>query len=275
MKKHLISLLFIANLLHLQAGTINAIAVTVNDYPITLVDIDTKMEELKIPQEKAIALLVDEALYLQSLEKYRVSVDSFDVDTYIDKIAKNNKMSSFEFKNAIKQQEDYDKFVEKIKLELRHQKLITAIAANKLIIANEEDLKIYYNNNIEQFKIAKKIDAIHYSAKDKNFLDALKKNPMMPNSSIEIKNTIFNIDEVSPQMKYIISQTKEKGFSTIFPENKVYNMIYVSGKSEVEDIPFETVKDTIFNTIMTNRESEYLKTYFENLKVSADIKILK
>jgi len=274
MKTHFISLLFIASLLHLQAGTINAIAVIVNDYPITLVDIDTKMEELKVVQEKAISVLIDEALYIQSLEKYRVTVDTFDVDNYIDKIAKNNKMSSFEFKNAIKQQEDYEKFVEKIKLELRHQKLITAIASNKLIIANEEDLNIYYNNNISQFKIAKKIDAIHYSAKDKNFLEALKKNPMMPNSSIEIKNTTFNI-EVSPQMKYIISQTKEKTFSSIFPEDKTYNMIYVSTKHEIEDIPFETVKDTIFNTIMTNRESEYLKTYFENLKVSADIKILK
>ncbi|MBI3874190.1 MAG: hypothetical protein HY307_04225 [Arcobacter sp.] len=153
--------------LGLNAGIINGVAISVNEYPITLVDIDNKMEELKITKQEAVTMLIDEALYLQSIDKFRVVVDNFDVDSRIDKIAKDNKMTTFEFKNAIKQQEDYDKFSEKIRLQLRHQKLITAIASNKLIIANEEDLKIYYNNNPEEFKMAKKIDVMHYTSKDK------------------------------------------------------------------------------------------------------------
>lgn len=274
MKKILIFMVFCIGL-HLNAGLINGIAISVNEYPITLEDIDNKMQEMKITKESAIAALIDEALYQQSLEKYNVSVDNFDVDNYIEKIAKNNKMSSFEFKNAVKQQENYDAFLEKIKLQLRHQKLISAIASNNLIMANEEDLKIYYNNNISQFKIAKKIDAIHYTSKDKNVLEQLKTNPLLADSNLEVNNVTFDIDTVSPQMRYVLSQTKEKAFSSIFPENKTYNMVFVSKKLTIEEIPFETVQDNIFNTIMTQRENDYLKNYFENLKITAEIKFLK
>jgi hypothetical protein len=260
---------------HLNAGLVNAIAISVNDYPITLEDIDNKMTQMKVTKENAIATLIDELLYQQSLEKYNINVDNFDVDNYIEKIAKNNKMSSFEFKNAIKQQEDYDGFLEKIRLQLRHQKLISAISANNLIIANEEDLKIYYNNNISQFKIAKKIDAIHYTSKDKNLLEQLKINPLLVDVNLNVKNETFDVDAVSPQMRYILSQTNEKKFSSIFPENQTYNMVFVSKKDDIKEIPFENVKDDIFNTIMTQRENEYLKNYFEKLKITAEIKFIK
>ncbi len=261
--------------LTINAGIVNGIALSINEYPITMVDIDNKMEELKISKNEAVSILIDEALYNQSLDKYKISVDSFDVDAQIEKLAKNNKMTMIEFKNAVKQQEDYDKFSEKIKLQLRHQKLVSAIASNKLIMANDEDLKIYYNNNIEQFKIAEKIDVIHYTSKDKALLEALKANPMLSNPNVLVVNETLKIDKISDQMKYIVTKTPEKSFSTIFVENQTFNLLFVSSKADIKITPLEIVKETIFNEIMTNRENEYLKNYFENLKLGANIKILK
>jgi len=261
--------------LTINAGIVNGIALSINEYPITMVDIDNKMEELKISKNEAVSILIDEALYNQSLDKYKISVDSFDVDAQIEKLAKNNKMTMIEFKNAVKQQEDYDKFSEKIKLQLRHQKLVAAIASNKLIMANDEDLKIYYNNNIEQFKIAEKIDVIHYTSKDKALLEALKANPMLSNPNVLVANETLKIDKISDQMKYIVTKTPEKSFSTIFVENQTFNLLFVSSKADIKITPLEIVKETIFNEIMTNRENEYLKNYFENLKLGANIKILK
>ena len=261
--------------LTINAGIVNGIALSINEYPITMVDIDNKMEELKISKNEAVSILIDEALYNQSLDKYKISVDSFDVDAQIEKLAKNNKMTMIEFKNAVKQQEDYDKFSEKIKLQLRHQKLVSAIASNKLIMANDEDLKIYYNNNIEQFKIAEKIDVIHYTSKDKALLEALKANPMLSNPNVLVANETLKIDKISDQMKYIVTKTPEKSFSTIFVENQTFNLLFVSSKADIKITPLEIVKETIFNEIMTNRENEYLKNYFENLKLGANVKILK
>jgi len=144
MKKYLV--IFILSIAIVQAGLINAIALTVNNEPITLYDIDKKVQQLKVDKNKAVDILIDEILYKQLLKKYNVSVDFFDVDNYIEKLATNNNMSLFQFKNAVKQQQDYKNFKKQIKKQLKHQKLISHIASNKLSHATNEDLEIYYNN---------------------------------------------------------------------------------------------------------------------------------
>ena len=52
--------------LTINAGIVNGIALSINEYPITMVDIDNKMEELKISKNEAVSILIDEALYNQS-----------------------------------------------------------------------------------------------------------------------------------------------------------------------------------------------------------------
>lgn len=257
------------------AGLINAIAVTVNDSPITLVDIDEKMIEKRVNKQQAIKILIDELLYKQSLKKYAIEVDFFDIDNYIEQLAKNNNMSVFEFKSAVKQQQNYDKFLTEIKTRLKHQKLISTIASGKIIRATDEDLKIFYNNNKAQFQVAKTIDAIHYTSKDKKALQALQINPMMVQNGVNVSNVTFTQDNMSAQMKYIANQTDPNKFSAIFAENKAYNMLFVSSKKDIEILPFEQVRSKIFQVVMNQREQEFLKSYFETLKLTAKIKVLR
>jgi len=273
MKKYII--IFILSVMSLQAGLINAIAFTVNNVPVTLYDIDEKMQSVKISKENAVSILIDEALYKESLEKFNIAVDSFDIDNYIENLAKSNNMSMYQFQNAVKQQQDYDTFKEEIKNRLKHQKLISSIASNKIIRASDEDLEIYYNNNKELFKVANRIDVIQYTSRDKKALLQTKKNPMMINSDIKVKNITLTQDKMDAQLKYIINQTKEQTFSAVFAANKTYNMLFVSKKADISEIKFEDVKNKIFNVVMEQREKEYLKSYFENLKLTAEIKVLR
>lgn len=273
MKKYL--LIFILSITIVQAGLINAIAITVNNEPITLYDIDEKVQQLKISQTKAIDILVDEILYKQLLKKYNISVDFFDVDNYIENLAKSNNMNLFQFKNAVKQQQDYDSFKEQIKKQLKHQKLISHIASNKLSHATNEDLKIYYNNNSQQFNLANKITAVEYSSRDKKALETIKKNPMMLNKAVDVKSITLTQDKMKSQIKYIVNQTKKQSFSAIFATDKTYNMLFISAKEDIQQIPFKDVKDKIFEIVMSQREKEYLKNYFETLKIVADIKVLR
>jgi len=266
---------FIFSLTILNAGLIDAIAVIVNNKAITLSDIDNEMNAFHIDKQTAVNKLVDKILYEQSLRKYNITVDIFDIDNYIDKLAERNKMTTFEFKNAIKQQQNYEVFKEQIKNQLKHQKLISKIAANKIKRASVQDLQIYYNNHKEEFKIANKIDVILYSSKDKNKLEELKKNPMLALDNVEVKNLTFTQKNSSSQVKYILKNTKEKTFSAIFVENKQYNMMFVSDKQDIQTIPFKDVKNQIFNIIMQKREQDYLKSYFETIKLTAKIKVLR
>ena len=273
MNKLILSLIFTTASLY--AGLVNAIAITINETPITLYDIDTRMELNKMSKPQAVSQLIDEILYNQSLTTNRISVDIFDIDEYIEKLAAKNKMNILDFKSLVRQQEDFTLFKAKIKKQLLHQKLITKIASGKLVIATEDDLKIYYENNKEQFKIADTINVVAYISKDKKALNQLKKNPMLQNKNILSQNISMKQSELNPQTKYILNTTSQKQFTAIFAQNKNYNMFYIKEKKDITNLPFSKVKNRIFQVVMKKREQDYLKEYFETAKITADIKVLK
>ena len=273
MKKYIFSLIF--TFTFLEAGLVNGIALIVNDTPITLYDIDKKMQGDNLSKQQAVDIIIDDTLYKQELKKNNISVDIFDVDNYIDKLAKQNKMSTLDFKALVRQQQNYELFKAQIEIQLKHQKLIKKIASGKLIIANDEDMKRFYNNNKAQYTIADTIDVIAYVSKNKALLNELKKNPMLNSKDVEVEQITFKQAELNPQVKYILNTTKEKTFSAIFAQNKNYNMFFISNKKDEKTMSFEEVKNGVFQQIMKDREDTYLKEYFETLKITAEIEVLR
>lgn len=273
MKRYIIS--FILLLTFLEAGLVNGIALIINDTPITLYDIDQKMQSNNFTKQQAVENLIDETLYKQEIRKNNVTVDIFDIENYIERLAAQNKMDTLDFKALVRQQQNYELFKEQIRKQLKHQKLIKRIATGKLVIANDEDMKRFYDNNIEQFTIADTIDVIAYVSKNKKLLNDIKKNPMLNDKNVAVQKITFKQEELNPQVKYILNTTEEKSFSAIFAQNKNYNMFFISQKKDEKTITFEEVKNNIFQQIMKSREDSYLKEYFETLKITADIEVLR
>lgn len=271
MKKILISLTAFASISY--AALINAIAVTINDIPVTLYDIDKEMTEKRVSKKDAVESIFDTILYDQEVKKYGISVDIFDINSYIDKLAAANKMNTLDFKNVIRQQQDYDAFVEKVKQQLIHEKLVQRIAQGNIKLATEEDMKRFYENNIEKYSLADSIEVIAYVSNDKNALIQIQRNPMSEIQNVLKQNITLKQGEMNSQVKYLLNNTKEKSFSVIFPQNKAYNMFYVVNKKEVKAEEYESVKTKIFNEMMLQREQSYLKEYFETLKITAKIDI--
>lgn len=274
MKKIIISILFCTATL--WAGLVNAIAILVNDTPITLYDIDKEVQSKQISQNEAVSGIIDKILYDQAIADNRISVDIFDVDDYISRLAATNKMDVIAFKSLVRQQQDYNLFIEDIKKQLLHQKLIRTIAQGKVTIASEDDLEIYYYNNTEkQFMVADTIEVVAYVSKNKNALVQIQKNPMIQNKDVMVQTMTMKQEELNAQTKYILNNTLEKDFSVIFAQNQHYNMFFVKEKKDIVSLRFEDVKEKIFQTIMKKREQDYLKEYFETAKITADIKVLR
>jgi len=273
MRIFIVSLLLSLSFLH--AGLVNAIAILVNDSPITLYDIDQEMLTKKFTKDQAVSSLIDQRIYNQEIAKNNISVDIFDVDNYIEKLAAQNKMNTLDFKSLVRQQQDYEEFKKKIEKQLLHQKLIQKIAGGKLNIATDDDINIFYNNNAQQYQVADTIDVIVYVSKNKNLLNQLQSNPMLQDKDILVQNISLKQNELNPQTKYILNSTQEKRFSAIFAQNKNYNMFFVKEKKDIKILQLKDVKDQIFQNIMKTREQSYLKEYFETLKITADIKVLR
>ena len=271
MKKFLTSLAVFTSISY--ASLINGVAVTINDIPITLYDIDQEMVSKKLSKKEAVESIFDNILYDEEVKKKGISVDIFDVNNYIDKLAAANNMSSIDFKSLVRQQQDYDEFVKKVKEKLIHEQLVQKIAQGNIKVATDEDMQRYYDNNLDKYSLADTVEVIAYVSTDKRALLQIQQNPMADLPNVLKQTITLKQNEMNPQVKYILNNTKEKNFSVIFPQNKAYNMFFVSSKKDVTAEPFESVKTKIFNEMMLQREQSYLKEYFETLKITARIDI--
>ena len=274
MKKILFAFLMTIGILN--AEVVNGVALVVNNDPITLYDIDKKMEEAKVSKNDAVTILVDELLYAQELKNNYVSVDMFDVNNYLEKLASNNKMDVYQFKSFIKQKyQDYSKYENKIKKQIQREKLVNKVLRGKLKRPTQDDLKIYYDNNMNAFSSASEFSVVQYVSKNKKSLNAIKNNPMLNNPKVKKQELVLQHDKLTPQFKYILNDTAVNKFTPIFVSNKHYVMLYITKKENVVLNKFETVKRKIFQILASDNEKRYLEDYFEKLKIVADIRIVR
>ncbi len=270
--------IFISLVLSLQilsAGLVDAIAIKVNDDIVTLYDIDEKMQNNNVNKETAVNMIIDELLFQQELEKHRIIVSDVDIEGYLVKLAQSNKMQLEQFKEAVKQQQNYDVFIDSVKQKLQKLKLSQKVIRGNLKAATDEDIKIYYDNNQNLFEVAKKIDTLRYLSKDKNLLVEVSKNPMYFNNAINRENETIDLEKANNQVRYLFSGIKKGQFTKIATTNNGYVIYFVKEKKEVSALPFTQVKDRIYNIIMQDRESKFLKEYFNNLRIKSDIEVLR
>ncbi len=258
------------------AAMVNGIALTVNDEPITLYDIDRTMTVNKVGKNEAVSYLIDKILYDQVVQENNITADVFDVNDYIEKLANANGMDIYTFKSIVKQKyPDYSVFENEAKNAVIRQKLVQKIVKGQLAIATEEDMKLYYEKNQNQFLTAKSFEVVQYSSKNKAALLETLKNPLSVSADVERAPITLETQSLQPQMQYLLNETKINSFTPIFTANKQFVSLFLVRKNGTTALSFESVKARIFNDIMSTREKKYLKDYFEKQKLTADIKIVR
>jgi hypothetical protein len=258
------------------AAMVNGIALTVNDEPITLYDIDKTMSVNKVGKNEAVSYLIDKILYDQVVKENNISADIFDVNDYIEKLASANGMDIYAFKSIVKQKyPDYSIFEEEAKDSVIRQKLVQKIVKGQLTIATQEDMELYYEKNKNNFQTAKSFEVIQYTSKNKAALLETLRNPMTVSADVQRAPLTLNSETLQGQMQFLLNETKVNSFTPIFTANKQFVSLFIQKKDGSIALPFESVKAKIFNDIMSTREKKYLKDYFEKEKLTADIKIVR
>ena len=272
MYKLLISLLIGSTLSF--ASVVNGIALTVNEEPITLYDIKKSMSSENLSKGEAVNKLVDEILYEQLVKQNNITADVLEVNSYIEELAASKGMDVYSFKSIIRQQfPNYEEFEKQAKEAVIRQKLISKVVKGNIKVATNEDMKLYYENNIDRFKAPKTVEAIQYSSKNRQALLKTQNNPMFISNNVAKNQVTLDTKRLNPQMLYILNQTKKGKFTPIFTANSAYNTLYIKDKYGVTNLDFETVKEQIFREIMTAREKSFLKDLFEKERLTADIEI--
>ena len=258
------------------ASMINGIAITVNDEPITIYDIEKTMSVNKVSKNEAVSYLIDKVLYDQLVQENNIIADIFDINDYTEKLANSNGMDLYTFKSVVKQKyPDYTVFENEAKNAVIRQKLVQKIVKGQLAIANDEDMQLYYDKNKNEFLTANSFKVYQYTSKNKASLISAIKNPMIVPDDVQRESAELETKKLPAQMQYLLNETKENSFTPIFTANKQFVALFIQKKQGSTTLDFESVKGKIFNDLMSTREKKYLKDHFEKQKLIADIKIVR
>jgi hypothetical protein len=274
MKKFLLTLLLGAGLTY--ASTLNGIAIIVNEEPITMYDVEKTMQVNGVSQQEAISYLIDKALFDEMVKEHGISADIFEINEYIERLANSNGMDLYAFKSIIKQEyPNYEVFENEARNAVIRQKLIAKLVRDNLPVANDEDMRLYYEKNQHKYLSAKTFEVVQYTSKNKASLNQAIQNPMQVVNEVNKTALTLEANSLQPQLQFILNGTKEHTFSPIFTADQHFVSMYVSKKSGSVAESYESAKAKVFNDIMMQREQAFLKEEFEKQKLTADIKVLR
>jgi len=258
------------------SGIITGVSVIINDEPITLYEVYKYSQKFKISKKESLNLLVRQKLEESQIKKFGIDADTFEVDQYIEHIANNNGMSQYEFFNMLKSKDikinDYKK---EIKAKIKKDKLYQRIFAGKLGSIDESEVEKFYKSNPEQFRQANSFDVTSYTSTNGNNLVAIIKNPMLRPSAVQIEDKEIPASALSNQLKALLNQTKDGTFSKITTIKNQKIMFFVKEKKDFITLPYDKVKQSIYRVLSQQKEQAILKDYFEKIKASATIEVVR
>jgi parvulin-like peptidyl-prolyl isomerase len=260
----------------LNAQIINRIAIKVNSEIITDYDISEAVLKMHVGRKKVINRLIEEILVKDEIEKYSITVSEEEINKYISNIMQRTHIPNrATFLQYLAQQNiTEDEFRNDIKKQLLTLKLRQKIVQSKLIEPTEKELKEFYRNNIDQYKMAKKYNLKIYSSYSPKAIQQKRFNIMLNLPNVAVENGNFSLDKLPSEIAQNVIKLKEGEYSEIFPYNQQYMFIYLNKKIDVRTLKFEEVKNSIREHLLLIQQNEILKKYFERIRNKAIIEKL-
>ena len=261
------------------AKFLDGIAIIVDNEPITTYEIEQTAQNLHIPKKEAIDLLIQKKLEAAQAKKLGISVSDFEVQNAIDDFARSKGMDIFSLREAIESKGlSWEEYKKSFKEQLLRKKLYQAIAKLQSKAPSEQQLKEYYQNHPQEFEVAKKVHIFKYISPSKEVLAKIAQNPLYQPQNpalLQKGEEVVDIQKVNPQFATLLSQIPEGHFGPILPLGDRYMLIYVAKKEGKEQIPFEEAKGYILKKLANTTRGKSVKEYFQKLKASANIKIVR
>ncbi len=260
----------------LNASTVDGISLIINKEPITLYDIHKYATRFNLSKKEALDVLIRQKLEDSEIKKLGISADSFEVDQYIENLAISNGVSQYEFLNLIRSKNiDVAEYKEDLRSKLQRDKLYKKIISTKLQQVGDNELRAYYNDNLNEFSQASAFDVTIYSSADQQALQAIAQNPMSAVSGVELKEATFEAAKTDPKLTLLLNKTAQGSFSTMVKSDQNFVLFFVKKKHNVQNIAFEDAKNYISNRLAEGKEQKAIEEYFEKLKASANIQVVR
>ena len=260
----------------LNASTVDGISLIINKEPITLYDIHKYATRFNLSKKEALDVLIRQKLEDSEIKKLGISADRFEVDQYIENLAISNGVSQYEFLNLIRSKNiDVAEYKEDLRSKLQRDKLYKKIISTKMQQVGDNELRAYYNDNLNEFSQASAFDVTIYSSADQQALQAIAQNPMSAVGGVELKEATFETAKTDPKLTLLLNKTAQGSFSTMVKSDQNFVLFFVKKKHNVQTIAFEDAKNYISSKLAEGKEQKAIEEYFEKLKASANIQVVR
>ena len=246
-------------------------------------------------RDKVLDLMIDEKLAEAKIKELKLEVSDADVDDYIEYVKERNKFTQEQLLAQLKREGvTYDKFREKIKDDLERRSLIDREIREKLIIT-EEDISKYYQSHKKDYEKPGKAhiasiflvpDSPESQAqldelekKGKEILARLKNGEDFGALAREFSNGpgaeeggdlgSITLTDVDPKILKVINSLKEGEVSPLINMGNRLQIIKLIKKNETELVPFDKVKDSIYDTIYNKEMDKRYEAYMAELRKNA------
>ncbi len=286
----------------LAAAISNSIVVKVNNKIITSIDIQDEIKILLIVGNKAfnqenvnslkdiaVKSLIRKSIKQNEIEKYEVKNFSQDeLESYILNVSKKLNTNKKGLQEIFKEYKvDYNKFIEKIKIDLLWNTLIFKMYKNQIVInpleIEDEIKKILENKNqIKKYKLSeieigqdkftdeKYIEKIYESIKTNGFAQSAKKFSISSSAINDGDIGWFNLNGLS---EIYINKLKNIKVGEVTEPIKIQNSLVILKIEKVQIVEnksydIEKVKNNLINQKKNEKLNLFSRSHFSGLENS-------
>ena len=136
-----IVLLILAVCAGLQAGLVNAVAITVGDKPITLYDIDKIQQTQGVNANEAAQQMIRQTLHKMEIQRLGIEVSDYELTSELEKMAQSNGLTFMQLRQMIQNSgRDFENYKDEFKNKLQERKLMNALASSKITPPTQQEL---------------------------------------------------------------------------------------------------------------------------------------
>lgn len=269
--KKLFFLGFVILFLNAQS-IVDGIAFKVNNYPVTLYELQSLQKSKNISAKQARDELILKVIKMQEAQRLQIVADERMIDEQIQAAATMKGISRDEFvANMIGSGYSYEELRAFYREYIQNELLTQKILSTNLKIVDEKELKKFYDTHQKDFTLPKEVVVIQYASNNDKLLAQAMNNPLMQIRGVEKREEKITLSNINPQIAQLFADTPKGEFTQILNNGGAVLAFYIKDKIGSTLMPYEQIKPMIMQKIVYARKDKILQEYFERLIASAII----
>lgn len=258
-----------------NAKYINGISAIVDGEIITDYDIQKLIDALKISPSQALNILIRQKLEDAQIKAMEINPSEIEINAQMSQIGARSGFKDWsEFEKALKNQGvNINDFRAQVKNNIALEKLYSNITNRPNANITQENARRFYQNNKSLFSRFINATITQYSSQNAQDLENLKAKK--PNNALSAKAQKISASSTDARLVELVANTKIGDFTPIIPQGGFYVMFKINDKDGIYTPNFEDIEENVAQAMIAQEKEAMIEDYFNKLRVSANIQIIK